>query len=245
MADLDITPGTDHEDLAGYILGALDPEERERFAAHLASCTECQQAADELGPAARALESAGFPSGLLTDAQPPGDLEQRSLDRVKQAAGKKPQATPRRRLTRRQWLVSAAAAVVVVAGAGTAVALLQRAPAASFTIPMRGQDGSTASGQAVAHHTASGWSIRLTVHGLQQLPRGHFYECWYASPDSRFDSPDLITAGTFTVGSGGTAAMQMWSAADPRDFPTMQITEEKAGDARQHGTVILSGTAQA
>ena len=38
--------------------------------------------------------------------------------------------------------------------------------------------------------------------------------------------------------------MQMWSAADPRGFPIMQITAEQAGDAAQHGQVILSGTAQ-
>jgi hypothetical protein len=31
---------------------------------------------------------------------------------------------------------------------------------------------------------------------------------------------------------------------DARAFPTMQITAEQAGDASQHGQVILSGTAQ-
>jgi hypothetical protein len=35
----------------------------------------------------------------------------------------------------------------------------------------------------------------------------------------------------------------MWSAADPRSFPTMQITAEQPGDAGQHGQVILSGHA--
>jgi hypothetical protein len=29
--------------------------------------------------------------------------------------------------------------------------------------------------------------------------------------------------------------------ADPRSFPTMQVTAEQAGDAAQHGQVILSG----
>jgi hypothetical protein len=42
-----------------------------------------------------------------------------------------------------------------------------------------------------------------------------------------------------------TPTMQMWSAADPRRFPTMEITKESPGDAGQHGEVILSGTAQA
>ena len=33
----------------------------------------------------------------------------------------------------------------------------------------------------------------------------------------------------------------MWSAADPRSSPTMQITAEQVGDAAQHGQVILTG----
>jgi hypothetical protein len=37
----------------------------------------------------------------------------------------------------------------------------------------------------------------------------------------------------------------MWSAADPGQFPTMEITAETSGDASQHGKVILSGRARA
>ncbi len=142
-------------------------------------------------------------------------------------------------------LTAVAAAAVVVAGAGTAVTVLQSAPASAFTIPMHAQGGGPGSGQAVAHHTASGWSIQMTVHGLKRLGAGHFYECWYASPTDRPGRRDLITAGTFTVDSSGSATMQMWSAADPREYPTMQITVESSGDASQHGKVVLSGTARA
>jgi len=56
--------------------------------------------------------------------------------------------------------------------------------------------------------------------------------------------PDLITAGTFTVASGGSHTFSMWSAADPASFKVMQITLEQAGDVSQHGKVILSGTAR-
>jgi hypothetical protein len=100
------------------------------------------------------------------------------------------------------------------------------------------------SGEAVAHQTADGWSIQLTVHDLKPPGPGRFYECWYAGPGNQPGHPDLITAGTFTVGPSGTATVQMWSAADPRTFPAMQITAEQAGDAGQHGQVILTGTAR-
>jgi hypothetical protein len=110
---------------------------------------------------------------------------------------------------------------------------------------MYSHNGSDAAGQAVAHSTSSGWSIKMTVSHLKPLPAGQFYECWYAGPGSTASDPRLITAGTFVVNSSGDATVQMWSAADPRKFPTMQITQEAPGDAGQHGEVILSGTARA
>ena len=148
----------------------------------------------------------------------------------------------------RRWsprrTLSAAAAAVVAAVAAIALILASSAPALAFTIPLHPGHGSTASGQAVPHHTANGWSIALTLHGMPKPKPGQFYECWYAGPDNRPGHPDLITAGTFTVSPDGSATVQMWSAADPRSFPVMQITAEQAGDAGQHGQVLLSGTAQ-
>ena len=79
---------------------------------------------------------------------------------------------------------------------------------------------------------------------MPKLKPGQFYECWYAGPGNQPGHPDLITAGTFTVSPDGSATVQMWSAADPRGFPVMQITAELPGDAGQHGQVLLSGTAQ-
>jgi anti-sigma-K factor RskA len=239
-----MTPGTGHDDLAGYVLGALDPGERERFTTHLRSCPECQQVVAELTPAAQALESAGFPSGLLDDAEPPADLEQRTLKRVERAARKTPARPRRRHLPSRTWLVSAAAAVVVVAGSGAAVTVLESGPAAAATFAMKAADGGSGSGHAAAYRQSSGWSIKLTLHHLKQLPRGSFYECWYAGPDDRPGHPDLITAGSFTVGQTGTATTQMWSAADPVDFRIMQITVQSRGDGGRKGAVILSGSAR-
>jgi len=64
-----------------------------------------------------------------------------------------------------------------------------------------------------------------------------------AGPGNRPGRPELITAGTFTVGPSGTGSFTMWSAANPQVFKTMQITAERPGDAGQHGQVILTGTA--
>jgi hypothetical protein len=181
-------------------------------------------------------------------ALPPPDLRARTLARVRQASAKSPPdvAPQQRQVWWRGWrwrLLAPATAVAAAAAVSVGLLVSQPAPGLSFTIPLHPVVGQAASGQAVAHRTGNGWSIQLTVRHLHDLGRGRFYECWYAGPGSRPGHPDLITAGTFTTGSSGIATVQMWSAADPRAFPTMQITAQTAGDGSQHGQVILSGTA--
>jgi hypothetical protein len=132
-------------------------------------------------------------------------------------------------------MMSLAAAAV----AAVAFLVLQSAPASATTFQLRAPSGGRASGQAVAHQTADGWSIQLTVRGLKDLGPDRFRECQYVGPGSRQGQTDLITAGTFTVGPAGSADMQMWSAADPHKFPIMQVIAEGPGDA---GLPILTGT---
>ncbi len=287
-----------HPDVAGWVLGALDPDDAERFGDHVLFCEECQAAMTELEPLARLLQN--FVAELNEVAvKPPAGLGARTLTRVEWAArladaeaahtrserqakvgaqaeagvhAAGPDAPPTvpegahiepdikaaepeevqtgqvvrvaawRRASVRA--LSLAAAAVMVIGVGVAVWVSRPAPTTlAFTFPLHAAYGVTASGQAHAHQAQNGWSIQLTVHGLKDLGSGRFYECWYAGPGNRPGHPDLIAAGTFTVGRSGSATVQMWSAADPRSFPAMQITPEQPGDAGQHGQVILSGSA--
>ena len=243
MADSDTFAEAGHPDAAGWMLGVLDSEESGRFQTHLKSCPECQQAVAEFGSAAQLLKTA-LPGIQLADGpEPSPDLQARTLAQVQQAASKTARKAAWLRWSPRRTL-SAAAAVIATAAAAIALLLASSAPALAFTIPLHPQHGGTESGQAVAHHTDNGWSITLTVHGMPKLTSGQFYECWYAGPGNRPGHPDLITAGTFFVSSDGSATVQMWSAANPRTFPVMQITTEQPGDAGQHGQILLSGTAQ-
>jgi hypothetical protein len=239
MADPDSLAEAGHPDAAGWMLGVLDPEKSGRFETHLESCPECQQAAAELGSAAQMLKTV-LPGVQLADGpEPPPDLQARTLARVRRAARK----TAWRRWGPRRTL-STAAAAVAAAVAAIAFILASSSPALAFTIPLHQQHGITASGQAVAHQTDDGWSITLTVHGMPKLRTGQFYECWYVGAANRPGHPDLVTAGTFTVDPAGSAAVQIWSEADPRAFPNMEITIEAAGDGAQHGQVLLTGTVQ-
>jgi hypothetical protein len=239
-----------HQDAAAWALGALDPGEAERFQAHLQSCGGCGIAAAEFEQVARAL---AHPAPEL---EPPPDLQTRTLASVQHAvmsarqARQNPQPAPAKagRWWRWHWnfpvfSVAAALGAAVVAIVVVLAQVVQSAPAQAV-IPLHAASGSAALGQATAVHSDGGWSIRLTVHHLPPLGPGQFYECWYAGPGNRPGHPELITAGTFTVGPGGTGSFTMWSAANPRVFQTMQITAERPGDPGQRGQVILTGTAR-
>jgi anti-sigma-K factor RskA len=242
------SPEAGHPDAAGWVLGALDAADATMFEAHLGSCEVCQAAVADFEQVARNMARAA------PELRPPPELHDRTLAAVAEAAratARKPVRKPVRKpaVFRRHWnlrllsLASAAGAAVIAAAVFVALQL-GSGPSQVFAIPLRGATGSTASGEALAHHTDGGWSIRLSVRGLPDLGANRFYECWYAGSGSRPGKPGLITAGTFTVGRSGSTTVDMTSAADPRTFTTMQITAEQAGDASQHGKIVLSGTAR-
>ena len=234
-----------HPEVAGWMLGKLDPAEAEDFRAHLAGCLHCQAAIDELAPVGQALRH------LPPAAEPPPGLEALTIARVQAAAAP---GRPRRAPSGFRWprwnarLLAAAAAAAATVIAAVAVVLSQggtpaRTPVAAVIV-LHSPSSGPAAGRAVVTRRAGGWSIRLSVHGLRPPGPGRFYECWYAGPGNRPGHRELITAGTFIVGQDGHGTFTMWSAADPHVFRTMQITAEHPGDARQRGQIILTGQAQ-
>ena len=76
MPDPDTYPELGHPEVAGWVLGALDPGEAGRFEEHLRTCGECQAAVADLEPVAR----------LLRQEKPPADLQARTLASVERAA---------------------------------------------------------------------------------------------------------------------------------------------------------------
>jgi hypothetical protein len=244
MPPRDPDPELAHPEAAGWVLGILDPGDAGRFAAHLESCPDCRAAVAELGPAAQLLQTAA------PAAEPPAELQARTLDGVAKAAAA---ARPGGRRSRwRGWntrMLALAASVVVIAGAVSAGVLLSRpAPAQEVdSVALRPQPGlpaaaRAASGRAVATQAGGGWSVQLTVAHLADLGPGRFYECWWAGPGNRPGHPVLISAGTFTVGRSGTVTVQMWTAANPDTFPDIQITAQTPASTGQHGQIILAGT---
>jgi anti-sigma-K factor RskA len=241
----DVNHALEHPDVAGWVLGVLDPVDAQAFEAHLGSCEACQATVAEFEPVARSLRIAA------PAAEPPADLQARTVAAVQyaiMAAGRPEQAQGKAsRWWHLHWgnrfmpLFTAAVAAAVTAAAFIGVQIFAfTAPAVAASYVLTPSHGQLGSATATARDVAGGYEIQLTAKDLPKLGRGEFYECWYAGPDSRPGHLDLIAGGTFS----GNGTFTMWTAADLGSFRVMEITEEKAGAGSQQGQVVLRGTAQ-
>lgn len=219
-----------HPDLAGWVLGACEPEEAEAFEAHLPECEECQAELKELE---------GLPAKLAEAAPPvelPPALEARTLGAVRLAAARQ----RRRRIQQVVWSAAACVVVLAVISAG----VLTRTPEPDFVWQLTPVGEATALGEATARQTEAGWwEVELTASGLPDPGAQEYYECWYVGADDASGDPNRVTAGSFRPNPDGTVSVRMAVfAADPSRFPVMEIALEPAdGDPAQTGTVILSG----
>jgi len=235
MPPPDSDPELAHPEAAGWVLGVLDAADADRFAAHLRSCLDCRAAVAELGPAARLLQTAA-PAGA-----PPTALQARTLASVAQAANAARRGNRRNRW--RSWnvrMLALAAAIVIAVATGAGLELSRSSSGEKYTVALHSVSGLAASGQAIVQQADNGWSIQLTVAHLPELGSGKFYECLWIDPPGHAIP---ISAGTFTVGRSGTATVQMWSAANPDTFSTMQISAETLTSTGEQGQTVMSGTA--
>lgn len=242
----------EHPETAGWALGTLDPGDAAAFSEHLRSCEQCQTEVAEFAPVAESLPLAA------PAAEPPGDLFYKTMAAVQYAVMAEglpvaePEPEPPKPAARasRWWhfhwgspfvtAVTALGAAAVTAAAFIGVQLSQiTAPAVLASFDLRAPAGGTAEGSATVRHYSSGYNIVLTATDLPRLAQGQFYECWYTAPGNRPGRPELISGGTFL----GDGTIHMWSAGDPAEYKTMQITVEQPGDAGQFGKVILTGDA--
>lgn len=193
-----------HELSAAYALDALDPDERERYEAHLASCEDCRNELATLS------ETVGLLARGVTSPAPPPQLRARILDA---AASERENVVPLR--VRDRGIVRSLAAVAAVAacaaiGFGAWAATLSNSldrqrsalsaekravqiylDPSSTKVALQGHSGTVAvdpTGQAV-----------LVVRRLPPAPSGKVYEAWVIPPGSK-----PIRAGVFDGGGSMT-----------------------------------------
>lgn len=210
------------EDVAPYVLGALEQQELESFREHLESCPHCrvevaelQSVVDELAASAPAV---GAPSALSARV-----LETvRSTAEVLNAAGHEadqPSRFARRERPRRFALAGAAAAFV----AAVAVVLALTLGGGSST-PERvvlGQASGAASGASVSLHKRGGHADLLLAH-MPQPGRGRIYEVWLVR--GKAPSP---TDALFGVSSAGSSAVDIPGSL--RGVKQVLVTSEPLG----------------
>ena len=185
------------------------------------------------------------PAGDETRVQPRPQLQPPARDETRPTVTRLP--VWRRHQGRLAAIVAVAAAIITAAivvplslGGGritpaqaTAVIPLYATTAAKVS-----GDGA-ATGRATARQDASGsWDITLTVRHLKSLGDKRWYGCWYVSQKRGQVAP----AGSFQVPASGNGTFDMTSAADPRNFPLMEITlAPPNSNGAKPSTVVLKG----
>jgi anti-sigma factor RsiW len=179
-------------DVGAYVVDALEPDERERLAAHLPTCAVCTAELRDLErlPALLAL----VPAPALSEPPPvPSELAFRRLHRSATGAGPahhRAAPSPRRR-----WLLIAAA-VVVLGGGGAVGVVATSGPQGPSTV-------SASSGslhvQASITPVPSGSRIALALDGV---PSGQRCELTVQAGDGHWE-----TASTWTADYAGSATV--------------------------------------
>ena len=206
-----------HELAAGYVLDALDPEDRRVFESHLEGCAQCREEVATLGDAAAGLAYAA------EGPAPPAELRERMLE---SARSERETVIPlhRRRCTP-AWTVAAAAAACLAIGLGVWATLggsngsRAREPQ---TIALPGGRGSLEVGRT--------GKATLVVDRIAPAPSGKLYEIWVVK------GPMPEAAGVFRrdgarvelerrVPSGSTVAVTVESRreASPTSTPVFSV----------------------
>jgi anti-sigma-K factor RskA len=217
-----------HPDLAGYVLGALDPGEQAAFEQHLAGCDTCRAEVEELQGLPALLDRAAPPIEV-----PPG-LRERTFAAVERAAAGRRRGPLLR-------LAAVAAALVVALVGGVVVSQLGGGGRGQvIELALNAQPGKTGQATVQLRREGAGVAVDMEVSGLAPNPPGSIYECWFVGPGDTLQQPNRVSAGTFTVGAGGRASLHMHTGADLRRFPVMGVTlETDGGNPVRTGEKIL------
>lgn len=199
------------EDLAAFMLGALEPGEAARFEQHLEGCDSCQVEVRWFEPAVQALPEA------VVLREPPPSLRKSLMAEVRA------DVRPAQWRPGWSWKLALAFAVLVLAVAA----------AAGYEI---GQGGSDSGGGAstVVSRQPDGITVKMVREGdggtlrlahLHQLPPGKVLEAWVRRQGQVEPVPAL-----FVPDRAGRASTTI---ADMRGVDTVMVTTEPQGGSKQ------------
>lgn len=158
------------DELAAYLLGALDPGEAAALEQHLAGCEECRTELEWLRPAAQLLPEA------VERIEPPPELRARIMGEVRD------DAKPERVATMRRWALPRLALRPAI---GLVLLALLVAGVAGYAIRDGGESGEAATTVAAGH--APGVTAKMVREGetgtlrlanVHPLPSGKVLQAW-------------------------------------------------------------------
>ena len=207
------------DDIAAYLLGALEPGEAAELERHIAGCPECEQELQRLRPAVRVLPE------TVERVEPPAALRGRLMEQVRsEAAGSQaaPAAgrAPRRRFGLRPLAGLAALALVVAAIGGYAISDSGSGGGPKTTTVVSGH-----SPGVTAEMVREGETGTLRLANLHQLPAGKVLQAWVQRGKQVVSAKAL-----FVPNSDGTATATIDGMAGVN---TVMVTAEPRGGSVQ------------
>lgn len=210
------------DDLAAYVLGALESEEAAAMERHLEGCDRCQEEMRWLEPAVQTLPEA------VERQEPPRQLRETLMAEVREDV-REAEARPAARRTRR-WLLKPVAGFAVVA--------LLVAGVVGYEV---GSDGSGGGGASTLERQVGGINVKmvqegnsgtLQLAGVHQLPPDKVLEAWVEREGEVEAVPAL-----FVPDRNGQAETRI---ADMNGVEVVMVTEEpQGGSDRPTGEPIM------
>jgi anti-sigma-K factor RskA len=213
------------ENVAGYLLGALEPGEAAELERHAEGCERCREQIRWLEPAVRSLPES------VPRHEPPPELRRRLIDEVRADARRAPAPRPRGasrwagRLGWRPLAAVAAVALVVAVVAGYEVGNGGSGGGPTVTYTAGKAPGVTA---AVVREGDAG---TLHLANVNQLPEGRVLEAWVQRGGRIEPVPAL-----FAPDRKGHAETTI---ADMRDVDTVMVTKEPSGGTKAPTTTPI------
>lgn len=209
------------DDLAAYLLGALEPGEAAELERHLAGCEECRSELEWLRPAVQQLPES------VEWVEPPRELRENLMTQVRAEAktGAEGAArSPGRKRGLRGWALRPAT--------GLAALVLVVAAVVAFAISGGGSGGGNAtttftgrSPGVTAEMVSSGDTGTLHLANLHQLPPDEVLQAW-VEREGQVESAKTL----FVPNQDGTASATI---DDMHGVTTVMVTAEPRGGSAQ------------
>jgi anti-sigma-K factor RskA len=222
---------TEHErhrdELATYLLGALEPAEAAALERHLAGCVECRTELEWLLPAVQVLPES------VERVEPAPRLRQNLIEQVRAEAENAPASPSRaRRWVFGDWglrpLTGLAAVVLIVAALAYAIGTGDSGGGGKTTTVVSGH-----SPEVTAEVVSQGESGTLHLANLHQLPPDEVLQTW-VEREGRVESAETL----FVPNQDGTASATI---DDMNGVTTVMVTAEpRGGSVQPTGAPIVS-----